>query len=313
MIARRRSGFTLIELLVVIAVIGVLVALLLPAVQAARETARKAQCTNNLKQMGLALQSYAGRRNVLPPGYVTAHFKKNEFGSGFGWGAMLLTDLEQGPLYNSINFKVNIEVPANSTGRLGYIGVYLCPSDDPERVWIARYYPEKGTAVGRGDPADGFVLGKEICDIGPANYVAMFGVSEPGVLGEGLFFRNSAITWRDIRDGASNTIAIGERARRLGEATWVGSVINSVLTPSAGSIARPRLEAGAGMTLGHAGEGHGPGQIYSDINQYYSEHPGGVNFLFADGHVAFLRTNMNYNTYRALATRAGRELIPADY
>src|SRR5450755_3744538 len=107
-----RRGFTLIELLVVIAIIAVLIALLLPAVQAAREAARRAQCVNNLKQIGLALHNYEGAQKVLPPGYVsTFDASGTDLGPGWGWAAMILPQLEQVVLYSAVNFSIGVEAP----------------------------------------------------------------------------------------------------------------------------------------------------------------------------------------------------------
>jgi prepilin-type N-terminal cleavage/methylation domain-containing protein/prepilin-type processing-associated H-X9-DG protein len=301
-----RRGFTLIELLVVIAIIGVLVGLLLPAVQAAREAARRGQCINNLKQIGLALHGYEVALGVYPPGYVTDWYKKNELGPGWGWGAMILPQLEQNNLYSSVNFNLAIEAPQNETGRLAFLAIYICPSDNPEKRMTAVNEPDK-VIIPRGSP---------ICDVASSNYPAMFGTGEPGIDGDGMFYRNSSVSVSDVFDGLSETIAVGERSHRLGEATWVGSVTNAILTPPLsydGSIGRPRAEPGAGMTLGHAGEQKGPGDLQSDCNMYYSRHPKGVNFLFGDGHVEFLRTSMDYNVYRAMATRSGEEVIPSNY
>jgi prepilin-type N-terminal cleavage/methylation domain-containing protein len=114
-----RRAFTLIELLVVIAIIAILVGLLLPAVQAAREAARRSQCVNNLKQFGIAIQNYHDAHLALPPGYVSGFDAVgNDTGPGWGWAAMLLPQFEQGPLFNACNFPLPIEAPANSTGRM---------------------------------------------------------------------------------------------------------------------------------------------------------------------------------------------------
>ena len=302
----RRPGFTLIELLVVIAIIGVLVGLVLPAVQAAREAARRARCANNLRQIGLAFSTYMDGHRVLPPGYVSLWYKKSELGPGWGWGTMILPELEQRAAFASLNFDVGIEAASNGTGREVLFDFYLCPTDQVERLVWAQYTPE------RQSPRPG----DKICQVAPSNYVGMFGLGEPGVAGEGLFFRNSSISPPKIIDGLSRTIAVGERSHRLGMATWLGSVTGASLAPPAGwdgSVGRFRIEPGAGMTLGHAGEKLGPGDRRADVNMFYSLHGPGVQFVFADGHVEFLKTAMDHRIYDAMATRAGREAIPDDY
>jgi prepilin-type processing-associated H-X9-DG protein/prepilin-type N-terminal cleavage/methylation domain-containing protein len=302
---QQRVGFTLIELLVVIAIIAILIALLLPAVQQAREAARRTQCRNYLKQFGLALHNYADQHNTLPPGYVSLFDASgNDTGPGWGWCSMLLPQLDQTPAFQSINFSAAIEDPVNATIRVQNFAILLCPSDDALAQWPAKRY----------DPSTGTPL-NAICNVGSTNYVGMFGISEPGVDGEGLFYRNSKINFRDITDGLSQTIALGERSHRLGEATWVGSVTGALLAgdPSDG-VGQIVPEHGSGMVLGHVGERHGPGDPSSDANQFYSRHSGGgVNFLFADGHVSFLARSFDYATYLALATRAGVEVISSEY
>src|SRR5580658_4847851 len=130
----RRRAFTLIELLVVIAIIAVLIALLLPAMQAAREAARRAQCVNNLKQIGLALFNYENQITVFPPGYIdyqnnSIYTPDLDMGPGWGWAAMVLPNLEQQPLYNSINFSLGIRNASNGTAVLTNLTVFFCPSD----------------------------------------------------------------------------------------------------------------------------------------------------------------------------------------
>src|SRR6185437_888225 len=126
----RRAGFTLIELLVVIAIIAVLIALLLPAVQAARESARRAGCQNNLKQIGLAMHNYHSTHDVFPMGYVAwTNADLNATSPGWGWGTAILPTMEQGALYNAANLNLPIEDPTNLTVRLTALGVYTCPTD----------------------------------------------------------------------------------------------------------------------------------------------------------------------------------------
>ena len=302
---RPSRGFTLIELLVVIAIIAILVALILPAVQQAREAARRTQCRNNLRQLGVALHNYHDRHRMLPPGYVSLYDGSGtDTGPGWGWCSFLLPDLEQSVAFQQIDFNRPIEASGNALIRVSVFPTLSCPSDDIKPFWPAKKY----------DPVSGAPQAV-ICSVGSTNYVGMFGISEPGVDGEGLFFRNSNISFRDITDGLSQTIAVGERSHRLGEATWTGSVTGALLAgdPSDG-IGQLVPEHGSGMTLGHVGERRGPGDPRSDANQFFSRHSGnGVQFLFADGHVSFLPSSFDYRTYLALATRAGRDAVSGDY
>jgi prepilin-type N-terminal cleavage/methylation domain-containing protein/prepilin-type processing-associated H-X9-DG protein len=298
----RPRGFTLIEMLVVIGIIGVLVALLLPAIQAARESSRRTSCVNNLRQLGIALQNYESSHRGLPAGYISQVVKVNgidtDTGPGWGWAALLLDNLEETALRGRVRFDRPIEDPLNLQVRTKTVDVYLCPSDTVEPVWTA--YQD----------VVGVVPPPKICDVGTADYVAMYGNSEPGVDGAGLFFRNSHVHFREITDGTSHTIAVGERARRLGEATWLGSVTGAVLLPGPNDgVGTFEHEHSSIMTLGQAGEGKSPGDPTGEIDMFYSMHPGGVNFVFADAHVAFLTPEMDYKVFEALSTRAGGETI----
>lgn len=298
-----KRGFTLIELLVVIAIIGVLVALLLPAVQQAREAARRSQCKNNLKQIGLALYNYHESHRVLPPGYVSLFDGSgNDLGPGWGWGSFLLPQLDQSPAYNQVNFNVGVEQAGNATIRILRLPVVLCPSDSAS-LWTAwKRDPTTGTDI------------SQICDLAPANYVGMFGTFEPGVDGDGTFYRNSRVGFQDIRDGTSQTIVVGERAFALGEATWTGAVTGAVLVAdSSDGVGTGPPEYNASLVLGHNGDGFSPGDRRSHVNQFYSQHTGGVHFLFGDGHVGLLSSSLNYGVYRALATRAGGEAVSSDF
>lgn len=297
-----RRAFTLVELLVVIAIIGILLAFLLPATLASRDAARRMQCGSNLKQVGLALLSYHSGKKVFPPGYVSNYDANgDDTGPGWGWASFILPQMEEDAIYKVVHFDLPIENDINSV-RVANISTYLCPTDDIPRVWKAKSRDASGNPIA------------EICDVAAANYVAMFGTTEPGVDGDGMFFRNSKVAIKDIKDGSSKTIAVGERAHQLGNATWVGSVTGAYLFPdSDNTVSRPELEHSSGMVLGHAGEGIGPGAEGGDVNQFYSLHGAGANFLFADGHVVFLSATMDYKTYLALATRAGGETIGGNY
>ncbi len=297
------AGFTLIELLVVVTIISLLIGLLLPAVQGAREAARRAQCVSNLKQLGLAMHNYEGANRVFPPGYISNFDASgNDTGPGWGWATMILPQFEQGPLFAAVNFTRPIQDASNASCLGPRIAVCLCPSDDAPLLWQAMMRDASGNPI------------QSICQVPSANYVGMYGTSDPGIDGDGIFFRDSNIGIPNITDGTAQTIAIGERGHALGEATWVGSVTGASLYPvDNDGIGYPRVESGPGMILGHAGGNLGPGDPNSEVNQFFSRHPGGVNFLFADGHASFLKTSMPNVIFRALATRAGGEMISGDY
>lgn len=317
--ARRRAGFTLIELLVVIAIIGVLVSLLLPAVQAAREQARRTTCMNNLKQVGLALGAYVALHETFPPGYVSVWdpIERLDRGPGWGWGAMLLPHLEQQPLYDKIRFDVPINDPSHLTVRTTLLSAFLCPSDTMPPTWTATFGIVKmfrGRVVSTVIP---------ICDVASSNYIGVFGIGEPGVDGEGVFFRGSQIGPRDITDGTSTTFALGERSTNLnlnrGQATWVGSVPGAQFWSCAPNPVEPEAggacigEDGSGMTLGHTGEGHGPGDPKGDINQFLSRHGRAAHFLYCDGHARLIQGSINYSTYKAMSTRDRGEIISSEF
>jgi len=308
----RRAGFTLIELLVVISIIGVLVALLLPAVQAAREAARRAQCVNNLKQIGIALHGYHDQQNTFPPGYVSAFSPandspftaQNDIGTGWAWGAMILPQMEQGPLFNAINFNLSIHYKENDTASLTKISSYLCPSDTT-LLQVPIRDQSNSTTV---DTAAG------------ANYVGMYGVGEIGAApgrGTGIFFRNSRIGLTDITDGSSNTFMVGERSHNLSYVTWTARSIGGWLfTTSSFEGGTDTFQPGAEQcwtqVLGPIGISDGnrtPNNPRAHVEDYWSLHPGGVNFLMGDGSVRLIKNTINPAPYRALATRAGNEVV----
>ncbi|WP_406697239.1 DUF1559 domain-containing protein [Singulisphaera sp. Ch08] len=306
---RRSLGFTLIELLVVIAIIAVLIGLLLPAVQAAREAARRMQCSNNLRQMGLAMHSYHATHEVFPPGYITgtqtSQPNSPETGPGWGWGAMLLNNLEQTAAYNAANFRLPITVPASLTIRTISLSVFLCPSSTGG----------SGPVVLKD--AAGTTL---VTDLSPSQYVASAGqleVEEFPAQNNGLFYRNSRNGVRDITDGTSTTLMAGERSRNTADATWVGVIPNSQVCTNP-KWAVKSCETANVMVLGHTGPS--PDQGWVDVPNYkgagaddfWSLHPGGCNFLFADGSVRFIKESVNPKIFSFLSTRAGGEVVSAD-
>jgi len=310
---REPAGFTLIELLVVISIIGVLIALLLPAVQSAREAARRSQCANNLKQMGIGLTAYQTARHVYPAGYYSAvqpggatHPIDTDLGAGWAWGSMILNEMDQGPLYNAINFQLPVTMPANLTSTNVVLAAFLCPSDASET--IVPILDQSGNTLGMAPSS---------------NYVAMFGSGEiaanPGK-GNGLFFRNSAVFTRDMLDGASTTILTGERSQNISRATWTCRVPNAVLPPTpngeGGTLIATNTptETGASMVLGVAGivPPRTPNMVAAHVSDFWSRHSGGAQFVFADGSVHFLKSGIAPNIFQALATRRGKEVIGSD-
>ncbi len=294
-----RKAFTLIELLVVIAIIAVLIGILLPAVQKVREAANKNQCINNLKQIGLGLQSQHDTQHQFPPGYTSGVSTwGTDNGPGWGWAAYLLPQIEQENLYKSIDFTMPIEAPAMAVPRTTLIKTYLCPSDTA---------PNEPFPVGpRGNSG---LLVSTTCAVAPANYVGNFGIGEPGVDGEGVFFRGSKIRIADITDGTSHTILVGERSFYHAESTWVGAVTGANQGPTPGSPLPIQESNASNFVLAHTGETFKGPAYPEEANHFTSRHVGTGNYVFADGHVSSLSGSTTYAIYKALSTRSGGEAI----
>ncbi len=247
-------GFTLIELLVVISIIGVLISLLLPAVQSAREAARRAQCVNNLKQIGVALFNYESSVGAFPPGYIDYQNNPNytpdlDMGSGWGWAAMSLPFLEQQPLYSAINFNLAIRDPSNSTAVLTSLTVFQCPSDgynpQPVILWDSTFTNPIATvghsnyvavcgweecfmnATGNPQPVYANQYDGNDLDGDPTDgiYGSNSGITCGfGAAGIGMFWRNSNTRIAAVTDGLSNTNMIGERCTAHSPTVWPGAV-----------------------------------------------------------------------------------------
>jgi prepilin-type N-terminal cleavage/methylation domain-containing protein/prepilin-type processing-associated H-X9-DG protein len=355
----RRRGFTLIELLVVIAIIAILIVLLLPAVQQAREAARRTQCKNNLHNLGLAFHNYADSFGGFPPGRIVyispgddgsqsananATTGRGDCFSGF---AQLLPQLDQGPLYNLINFNSGPDTAAND----GVVGVqpevFLCPSD-----------------LGLKS------LTQNSAFVGVTNYVMNTGTTFPvspnnpsGIPVTGIFFENSRVRFGHITDGTSNTVCLAEQvlsnpgdatgtAVVNGSGTWTGGLPSTGFALTTGNnnsnagpellnypgdcVAGNRLQLTRGNRLLYGAPGHtmynhirGPndnnidcrgGLPHSPRNQFWwsrlshnvaahSRHVGGVHAFFCDGHVQFMSSNISLAIWQGLGSRSGGEVL----
>ena len=335
---RYRRGFTLIELLVVIAIIGVLVALLLPAVQAAREAARRAQCTNNLKQIGIALHNYHSALNTFPVGFL--YPRPNQAAPGipplhYRWSvlAQLTPYIEQTNVYNALNMDWPIAAgpsgaydvgpwdffPANQTVRQMTVNLFICPSDGQQRP----------------DP-----------NSGASNYAFCSGDGSNGgdaTNANGAFILGEPKSMASIGDGSSGTVAASEQLLGTGPADqpsptpaprdWRRAFARSSSAPLTESGC---AEAGRGWRF-DMGNGWWDGDYRSTLYNHFltpnseqydclgpfnphnpawkaarSLHPGGVNALFSDGHVQFVKDSVSPATWRGLATRNGGEVLSSD-
>ena len=308
----RARGFTLIELLVVIAIIAVLIALLLPAVQQAREAARRTQCKNNLKQIGLALQNYESTHLVFPPGRVG-------YPMVFSVQCHILPYIDGGSLYNLVNFNLapTFGVPSspmtvNEIAVRTRIPSYLCPSDS------------------------GSVPGS---DFGPTNYAACtgsgFGPAASIKTGDGVMYNASSVRFRDVTDGLSNTVCFSESTLGVGgnpstaggtkptfevlELSGASVTTAAACVPGNGTWSGLR---GAKWMNGHFGDtlynhywppnslisDYGNGSHNYGLTAARSKHTGGVHVVLCDGSVRFVNENIFLGTWTGLATRAGGEV-----
>jgi prepilin-type N-terminal cleavage/methylation domain-containing protein/prepilin-type processing-associated H-X9-DG protein len=311
---RQRSGFTLVELLVVIAIIGVLVSLLLPAVQAAREAARRLQCLNNLKQIGLAIHNYHDTHNVLP-------FGQGGTGDKYSAISLLLPFLEQTNLHAGIDFTQPVTAAVNDAARLKELNLLRCPSDGrnplPQTGGATNYMANKGSGVVWRDAT------------GPNT-----GLPAPN----GVFYFRSNIRFADVVDGTSNTAAFGERVLADGSNGIVSPLADVFFHPGARTTpdqAKQMCDAlditnlanqfplfmGAPWLDGQHTYLHVTGPNSRSCGFFTvlraamppsSRHPGGVNLLLCDGSTRFVGSTVDLATWRALGTRAGGEAT-SDY
>ncbi len=271
-----RRGFTLTELLVVMAVIGILLALALPAIQQARAAARRAQCLNHLHQLGVALHNYHDTHSILPPGAIVLGPGLPVVYSGWGWGAMILPMVDQSPLYGRIDFNLGTAVGANEAVLRQGLSVWRCPSDpaaDTIPVTVGAY---PTTTVSTG------------------NYCGVAAMLGP----------LSAVRFGAVTDGLSQTLMLGERINQplaLGNppftSSWSGLVSKS---DQYVFNSMPYTSASAAYPINfHQG----------GTQNFSSGHTGGAHFTFGDGSAKFLSELMDVFLFESLGTRDGGEVI----
>ena len=355
----KRRGFTLIELLVVIAIIAVLIALLLPAVQAAREAARRSQCVNNLKQIGLALQNYNDVNGSLPMGSGNCGypFPSQVSKQGLSSHTAFLPQLELQTLFNAINFNngtdetnSNFYTAVNTTVSLAQVSVFVCPSDQYAGEQQANEYT---TATNSYFACVGTTT--NLTDTSTTTWPAVASMSLLPTTG--LFAFQQSYKFQQITDGLSNTIAFAEstvgnpnavlgkpnigltNVSSAGAAVQFSNALANVAATNTGlagcstawSSLTGTLDNQRGKTWFHgsmaftmiqtvttpnsvqwtycSGNGSGSAATFSESDSY---HPGGVNVLFADGSVHFIKSTINQIVWMSLGTKAGGEVLSAD-
>jgi prepilin-type processing-associated H-X9-DG protein/prepilin-type N-terminal cleavage/methylation domain-containing protein len=273
----RRSAFTVLELLTVMAIVSTLAAIVLPAVGSAREAARRMQCVNQLKQVGIALHSYHEVCGSFPAGWQW----ESTNNSAYGWAVPLLPYLEQNAIYERTDRNRVLTHPANTQARATSIDLLLCPSDLTEPTFLLSWEDEVANTSG------------PLFDLPTTSYVGVFGTSEaddttPAPPGEGTFVGHRTVRLVDLERGASNTTITGERTMATVPSTWLG-------VDRQGADAACRL-VGNMLTS--------PNCDTCDECEFSSRHPGGANFLWGDGRVSLISETIDSRQYQRIARRA---------
>jgi prepilin-type N-terminal cleavage/methylation domain-containing protein len=303
----RRRGFTLIELLVVIAIIAILIALLLPAVQQAREAARRTQCRNNMKQIGLAIHNYESSMTLFPPS-STSGFGRGVWnwpGTGVNdpnirlhsFASLILPYIDQASMYNQIDYSVSSLAPVNRSMASQVVPFYRCPS-----------YSGKSFST---DPL--YVTTVGYSQFAIRNYVAFGARTVLGLSGavpaDGVMHPGSRTRFRDITDGTTNTIMIVE-TRDETSSVWIDGTSASVAARWFNVAAAPTY-AGTSNAINY--KPYFPGGIFpNSIGQLYgpsSQHTGGAHHLLCDGSVRFISENLDVIVYDSLVTKGGGETV----
>lgn len=321
-----QKGFTLIELLVVISIIAVLISLLLPAVQSAREAGRRLQCMNNLKQIGLAMHQYHDLNGCFPASYLTKtggdtyqgvpNAITGDAGPGWAWLSRLLPGVEQSPLFDSINHSLPCWLPDQRTAVETTISIFLCPSSD--------------TTLGRVSIAGSNGTELTINRFARAHYVANAGqfnvwdvpIADLTNLANGPLFRNSRTTIANVTDGLSQTVFVGEHSASLSPKVWAGVVPGAQVRVTDRFLGRSGspFDYAAAFVNVHTGPSanehppviHSPNAPVGHTDQMFAEHPGGLNLLMGDGSVRFISERINPWVWVALNTNHGSEVLSAD-
>ncbi|WP_197169223.1 DUF1559 domain-containing protein [Novipirellula galeiformis] len=310
---KRVKGFTLVELLVVIAIIGVLVGLLLPAVQAAREAARRMQCSNHLKQIGLALHNYHDTHRSFPPGGIVAEKVTKGLGDtwcnsgaatqGAPWTVLILPFMEEGARYDQYDF--DLPLSASFTSQV--------PSSSPNRpLW----YDSNGNYQCPSDPASGGDVNNlnyfGVQGGGSSSNVNCFGGNSNVFFVNGILYANSRSKFRDITDGTTNTFLVGETKYHLTEAgtnsTFYFSWASSIRLGSGGTMPHPATLAGSYESINSRIPTGSKPVGSTDSRTGYSRlfgsyHPGGCHMLMGDASVNFISESMDLDLYRQLGIR----------
>lgn len=287
------------------AIIGLLIALIFPAVQAAREAARRTQCRNNLKQLGIALSNYLSSYQVYPPGWIgVTNYQPDANGpSGLGWAAMILPQIEQYGANVNLNVKAPITNSVNASFQTFVIPIFRCPSD----VGPATFTVDAATLAAPYNTAP-YVNSDLPVTFATTNYIASFGSTdytpcENAVLttcpGNGVFYLNSRVSAAQIRDGLSNTILLSERRTNTTSTppiygTWLG--------------APPDGQQAIGLILGSTA--YTPNDPANHYAAYSSYHPSGVLIVLCDGSGQFISDDVDPKLFQGLATVNGHDSAP---
>ncbi len=329
---RWQSGFTLVELLVVIAIIGILIALLLPAIQAAREAARRTQCANNLKQIGLGMHNYLTAKKSFPPGQLEAsHFHCTGAGcKDLAWSAFFLPFIEEKAIDDQIKFNLPLAGPENKDVVSLKIPEYLCPSTskrDPSRGEDDRIVDLNGNGAWDSLSGEGMACidyaGVDGVTQNPAflslstgqmypNFITASGSTVAGITYNGVLIGSQSsasqryIKVRQITDGLSKTLLVAEICGR----GVSGTAFRGIWAAGQNLVHVPSEKTVGGQIVPHVKPDPTHGGVWEDAHaSLYSDHPGGANALLCDGSVHFIPETINRQILLALASRNGGETI----